>query len=109
MTGIARQQWSGASDGDGNTALETEEIAGGLSTFFVFSTAGAFKVFGALDGTNYPGTGQALVDQHAVDNVPVTQAAASKNYAFYGPYRKIKITQVGATAVEGLTLVAIDE
>ncbi len=107
MAGIIQQVFTGSSASDGAVAvLATPEI--GARTFFLMASQGTVRVLGTLNGADFS-SALALVDLTAVDNLPVTSAEAGKPYAFYGPYKTIRVEQVGATAVVGLTLIGIEE
>jgi hypothetical protein len=92
---------SGTNDNDQVILLDD---AGPFDTFLLMSTAGAMDVFVSLDGTNYTTAPLSLADLGASDTIPVLVTVANRMYGFRGKYRKIKILQNGATAVEDAAL-----
>ena len=91
--------YEGDAAGDNDTVIETGDVSG-FKSFKIMSTAGAVDVVVSLDGTNYATAAHSLYDLGAELNTPVLVTVANRVYEFYGPYRKVKVLQNGATGAE---------
>lgn len=84
--------------------VQTGDVSG-YDSFLLQSTAGAMQVLVSLDGTNYSTAPLSLTDMGATTTNPVIVTAANRTYRFRGTFAKIQVTQNGATAVTGATLI----
>jgi len=94
--------------GTGVSANDVVVQTGDISlydTFLVMTTAGAAQVLASLDGTNYATAPLSLTDMGATTSDPVIVTAANRIYRVRGTFSKLKVTQNGATAVTGATLI----
>lgn len=89
---------TGVSDND--TIFEIASNAEYCDTWQLGSTAGSMDVYVSGDGTNYLTAAVALIDLGSTaPSTAVTATTAGGNYGIRGRWRKIKVLQVGATAV----------
>jgi hypothetical protein len=96
---------TGTGTNAGDIVIEITKNAEDYDTWQLGSSAGSMQVFGSLDGTNYLVTALALVDLTSVaPGTTVTSTTAGGNYGLKGRWKKIKLTQNGATAVAGAVL-----
>jgi hypothetical protein len=87
-----------------DAVVQTGDVFG-YDTFMLMSTAGAVQVLASLDGTNYATAPLSMTDLGATVSTPVIVTAANRVYGFRGSFSKIRVTQNGATAATGVTLV----
>jgi hypothetical protein len=87
-----------------DVVVQTNDVSK-YDTFELISTAGAMQVLATLDGTNYTTAPISLTDMGATTSDPVIVTAANRIYRFRGAFSVLKVTQNGATAVTGATLV----
>lgn len=96
--------YSGGIGVNANDVLVQTEDVSNFNTFMIMTTAGAVQALPSLDGTNYATAPVSLTDMGATTSDPVIVTAANRIYRFRGTFRKIKITQNGATAATGVAL-----
>lgn len=110
------KKWSVTNTGgaDGSTVLEIHD--GSIRPFRRFvlqALAGQVRVFGSVDGTNYPTSPLVLSLEPAVDGSDVVTEAqgtfvgkttGTRLHYFFGQYRSLKILQIGATAAQIIML-----
>lgn len=90
---------------DNDTVIEFAQNVEAFNTFLLHSTAGAMDVVVCIDdGTNYTTAALSLTDLGANTTDPVLVTAAGRLYGFKGKFKKIKVLQNGATAVENASL-----
>jgi len=103
MSNVSAGFLAGTPGTDDNDVIIEVEVAQ-YDTFILQSTQGAMDVFVSLDGTNYATAPLSLTDMGAVSSDPVIVTAANRTYGFRGKFRKVKVLQNGATAVQNATL-----
>jgi len=86
-----------------DVVVQTADVAR-YDTFLLMTTAGASQVLASLDGTNYATAPLSLTDMGAITSDPVIVTAANRIYRVRGTFSKIRVTQNGATAITGATL-----
>lgn len=96
---------SGGTGVNANDVVAQSDI-GRYDTFTFFSTAGAMNLLCALDAvpTYVPMAFEDLGAASAAGVVFVTVTAPNRLYRIRGSFSKIELTQNGATAVTGATL-----
>lgn len=97
--------WSGGVGVNANDVVIQTGDSMRYDEHMLFSVAGAMQVLVSFDGTNYSTAPLSLMDQGATTTAPVIVTAAGRVYSFFGYFAKIKVTQNGATAVTGASLV----
>lgn len=91
---------AGAGVNDNDIVFELTSNAENYDTWQLGSTAGSMDVYVSGDGTNYLTAAVALIDLGSTaPSTAVTATTAGGNYGIRGRWRKIKLLQVGATAV----------
>ncbi len=63
----------------------------------LFSTVGTVDVFITLDGTNYTTAALSMSDDGATDTNPVIVTLAGRAYSFAARFKRIRVTENGAT------------
>lgn len=109
MSNTTKHWLNKAGSGDGSTVLELKDgQIKDLTRFGLRARTGQVRVFGSLDGTNYPTSPLVLSLEPAVDgsdNVTETQGTfvamttGTRLHWFFGVYKSLKFLQKGATAV----------
>lgn len=91
---------AGVGVNDNDIVFELTSNAENYDTWQLGSTAGSMDVYVSGDGTNYLTAAVALIDLGSTaPSTAVTATTAGGNYGIRGRWRKIKLLQVGATAV----------
>lgn len=91
---------AGVGVNDNDIVFELTSNAENYDTWQLGSTAGSVDVYVSGDGTNYLTAPVALIDLGSTaPSTAVTATTAGGNYGIRGRWRKIKLLQVGATAV----------
>jgi len=103
MSNVSAGFLTGTDGANDNDVLIEVEVAQ-YDTFILQSTQGAMDVVVSLDGTNYATAPLSLTDMGAVSSDPVIVTAANRTYGFRGKFRKVKVLQNGATAVQNPVL-----
>lgn len=99
------QRYVGGSGVNANdVVVQTGDISR-FDTFLLMTTAGAAQILATLDGVNYAAAPMSLDDLGAVASAPVIVTAASRIYRLRGSFAKLQVTQNGAAAVTGVTLI----
>lgn len=96
-------KYTGTGTNDDDVVIQTESVDQ-FDAFCLMSTAGAMDVFVSLDGTNYASSALSLQDFGATSTDPVLVTAAGQVYCFVGKFKKLRVLQNGATAVEDATM-----
>ena len=99
------QVWSGGIGVNANDVVVQTNDVTRFNEFLLCNTAGAVQVLASLDGTNYmtgPVSMQDLGSASLVTSVIVT--AANRIYRIRGVFALLKVTQNGAAAATGVTL-----
>jgi hypothetical protein len=87
-----------------DVVVQTKDISR-YGEFMLISTAGAMQVLASLDGTNYATAPLSLQDLGSTSlTTSVIVTAANRVYRLRGTFNFLQITQNGATAVTGATL-----
>lgn len=95
--------YEGSSSDDDEIVIETDDMAP-YATCLLQSTAGAMDVIVSLDGTDFSTAPYALTDLGAADQLPVLVTVAGRTYGLRGVFKKVRVLQNGATAVESADL-----
>lgn len=103
MSGSSGEK-TGSGINDNDSIFGVIDNVQGFDSFMLMSTAGAMDVFVSLDGTNFTTSALSLVDLGAEDTNPVIVTAANRLYGFRGKFKKIRVDQNGATAVENAVI-----
>lgn len=91
---------AGVGVNDNDIVFELTSNAENYDTWQLGSTAGSVDVYVSGDGTNYLTAPVALIDLGSTaPSTAVTATTAGGNYGIRGRWRKIKLLQVGGTAV----------
>lgn len=91
---------AGTGVNDDDVIFELSSNAENYDTWQLGSSAGSMDVYVSGDGTNYLTAPLALIDLGSTaPSTAVTATTAGGNYGIRGRWRKIKLLQVGATAV----------
>lgn len=95
--------YTGSSSGAGATAIDTDEVST-KDCFMVSSVSGSVEVLGQLREGGAFSSALALQDLGDITGALVAATVAGKMYGFVGNYHKLRIRQVGGTAVTEVLL-----
>lgn len=95
--------YTGSSAGAGNTAIDSDEVST-KDCFMVQSVSGSVEVLGQLREGGSFSSPLALQDLNDTSAGLVAATVAGKMYGFVGNYHKLRVRQVGATAVTEVLL-----
>lgn len=100
---------AGAGVNDNDVVHEVTANAEQFDTWQLGSTAGSMDVFVSGDGTNYLSAAVALVDLGSTTPATaVVATTAGGHYGIRGRWKKVKLQQVGATAVANAYLIGYE-
>jgi len=86
-----------------DVVVQTADVSP-FDTFLLMTTAGAAQILASLDGTNYATAPLSLTDMGATTSDPVIVTAANRIYRVRGKFKRLRVTQNGATAVTAVSL-----
>lgn len=97
---------TGSSNADNADVFGADIVnAENFDTWQLCSTQGAMDVFVSADGSNFMTAAIALIDLGSTaPSTAVVETTANGNYGFKGRWKKVRVLQKGATAVQNATL-----